>query len=765
MLDPLLNANANTSYPPLPNDWMQMFAGFQPVDKIGSNLSNSPPEIDVPILYFFGDNDSIVPPYQAKLYKDTYDAAHSTAGPMGSPLTFDTLYPRIGGHHGSRDLDSKDREEGISFFDQELRGISDADRDGLEDTNETGLTAGFSDTDGDGQMDGNEYIHSGDNITEAVDPSSKFQITSMSKKLDPTQTEWDIELYFDGKGSTAADYVLQSCKWLLKDDGNGSFRTYPRWKDMVQSPMITNLSTGKFKATFNRAVNSGSDEKYYRVALVSTNSNFNSVTTAPVGIKKGRIRRENHPQTGTSTAKDVVNLICSPFHNPDERRVAVLSKSNIALVTTWVTHAGLAMPFSARGKLQTLPLHPTNTSDFEYYVIIQKDFSKSSNRAGRSSVPPPVYLPSPEDHGIEGHWWFLDGASANSITITERHSYLTQAFDLPLHSSVSIRKLISLADLFDGLKNTAAGAPVDSWLRASAGAPSPFVHGDKIRFLKRGSHNVVWETLGSFSPPIASQATITFDEMTNPRIGQWRDETTNAVVKLEDYRLMPDEAIQYIAKPANYGLDYETYWNSGFVSTSDIYAYVNSLAGTATLPINPPTTNFGGVEYGRSTIGWPFPTDSRLATYSGQSTMFFDSGLTMKMNKIDAATGLRTTTGTLGQSNLPSTDTAGAVMYYTDYLGPNYIGDSPLSASVVWGDFTGEFFYYAPALPLIRSVDVRDPSQIVYGTNLAAEGGTVVNSKLKLRGGRGYNILMNRKPGEEHMFLQEWRMRRPYRRP
>ncbi len=763
--NPAANQSAMAPYYPLlPSVWKNLFLGKNIVDYIGANLSNTPPEPDPPILYMYGDCDSVVSPFQPERYKSVYLSV------TGS--TFDNIFPRTGEKHGYRDIDRKDRGEYVCFFDQELRGIVDADRDGLSDANEPVANNAY-DTDGDGQLDGIEYKHSG--ITgvfaaggEVDDPSSTFRITSVTKVLDTTLGTWKITIDFDGNGSLGSSdnqYTLQTCKWLFNNDDD-SGRAYARWKDVTQDIGLSSLAPGKFRCSILRPVNAANDEKFYRVAMVDPLSKMREVTTAPFGLQKGLIRRNQTP-IGGPVAATMINLICSPFHNPDERRVRVDSVSSTATIpvqTTWLHNSGIASPFGSLPSFLTSGA--TNTGSFGYYAIIQDDFDFSSKRAGRSALPPPPDTPNPEDHGIEGHWWFVDSATANSVTMTERASNQTQASGIPANSSISIRKLTSLADIFEGLRDTRMSPVVPNrWLRAldvvGGIAPSPFLDGDTIRFLPRDSHSVDWSVAMSFSLPWANPLTLRFVDQ-GVFDGFWVDIANPTIpVDLSTYYLRPDEAIEYNASPAAANDNSETYWISGMVLTSDLIAYVNALAvdsqGNQTFPADrnaPGAQNFGPVSYGVSTVGWPFSADCPLATYFGRSTMFFESGLTMRVDD-----------GTFANNDLPSTFSAGAILFHTDYkLGGGYQGDAPTLSTAIWGDYTGDHQYWAPQLPLVRRVELPGGVRI-YGTNIPPGlGGIVDNTVQELRAGRGYHVLLNRTNPSERL-IHEWRMRRPYRRP
>ncbi len=756
----------------LPSAWADLFVGFQIADKIGANF----PQNDPPILYMYGDCDSVVSPYQPTRYKQIHDNIFPAA-------PFDRLIARGGEKHGYRDMDKKDRGEYACFFDEHLRGIVDMDRDGLDDANEPPQIPGspMADIDGDGQLDGNEYAHAGlagvhSGVNEVTDPSKTFKFTSLTKELKSIAAPydyWEITAKFNGKLGNS--YVVQACDWLFSDEGD-AFQVYPEWKvipGIQVLPPAQGQPTNEFTVSFLRKVDSANTEKYIRIALVLNSGKFHSVTTAPVGIEKGLIRRNQ----GGSLA--VSNFICSPFHNPDERRVLLNSAptqtgSYPMAVTTWSTNSGSTSPFGSI-VLPNPSIDLAHTGNHEYYAIVQDDYAFSSRRSGRAVLPVPqgTTLPSPEDHGMEGHWWFVDSASPTSISMFERDpSYMEQALDLPVNSSISVRRLTSLADLFQGLRDV--NVP-HHWLAASDGAPSPFVDGDRIRFLQRSAHQLDWTNLVmTFANTMTSNAgqeadvILKYIDLPGATGGYWVDEASTSTpmpaVQLEHYRLRPDEAIEYIAMPSSVGDDAEAYWTSGFVSTSDVYAYVNAVPlDSASNPISLPMGNTGLVSYAVSTIGWPFPTDCKIATYFLQSSMFFESGMTMKVDS-----------GTANQNYLPPTNTPGAVLFYSDYEDQLFIGDAPENdPTVVWGDYTGDHKYYAPALPFIRTID-KNNNQFTNVNSGVTHNGRFPAGALpeatplpqeRLRAGRGYNVLMNRATADNSRLLHAWRMRRPYRRP
>ncbi len=754
----------NTIYQVIPTDWAQMFTGHNIVDLVHSAAP--------PVFYLYGDTDSVVVPFQAERFKTVYDG-RATASNLSQ-------FPRFGQRHGWRDMDQKDFEAFADFFDLHIRGIVDSDKDGLPDSQEAAFSVSEWDTDGDGQGDRNEYEH--ENLTgtpvagssDLDNPFKTFRITSIKKKLNMGLKNWRITITFQGGGGNAAsDYEVQTSISLFSEGPPVQF--YPQWKTVLQNYTITPTGTpDEFEFTLNRPVNAGSDEKFYRVVFKggSAMAAFRTISTAPVGLDRMLISR-NDPLASTVPR---ANLICYPFQTPDLWRVRVNTATQASAQTIWTSANTTAYPVSVTTNPNT-PIYPTEAGSFEYYAMISEDWDTSSRRPGRITLPlsPTNQSPNPEDHGLEGHWWFLDAAAGSTMTLDDWPSNDTLATAISPGSSVSVRRLASLADLFDGLQDTRPSAGANRWLRAAditsspstVNVPSPFRAGDQIRFLKRCAHSIAWDGSMSFTPSEVEAWTILEFYDGGIYNGYWFESTDSNTpplpVDLDSFHMRPDEAIEYLATPLSSDKD-DQYWSSGLVPTSDIVAYVNALAtptGCPSIPsqqVFPPAADSGTVYYGVSAIGWPFPVSSKIVTRDKQDSMFFASGLTMDPD-------LGTSINGMNNVDLPPTSLAGAVLFYTDYTAIDYVGDSAQTATAVWGQDTGLYAYWDVPLPLVRSAYISSAGR-VFGNNLGlgSQGGTVGEPLQTFRSGRGYNILMNRASATEKL-VQEWRMRRPYRRP
>ena len=770
----------NQIYPYLPADWTTYTTGVSVVDHMDAT--------DPPTIYFFGDKDSVVVPYQAQRFRDVYQQVHNGA-------SFLNQYPRAGAVHGWRDLDYKDSEAIANFFDEKLRGIVDRDDDGLSDTLEVNVGLNSRDSDGDGQPDGNEYIHQGSTGPALAgddldNPGRTFRIHSISRSLygfggssgTTSFDTWYIDIVFEGRvGLTNPQnfYEVQVTNWLLKDDPDGPKRLYAPWRKpqaAVTFSVVPGPGNNLYKASILRPVNAPADDKFYRIAFVPPGSGAQAarqVATAPVGVEKLRMKRR--------TTDVTVNLICSPFLNGDEWRgkITTISSNTAGTTFTWSPAAGVTLPaLSPLGGSTATLVGPS-----EYYAIVQQDESIASKRPGLAPQPAPnptvrTVTPHPEDEGMMGHWWFLNGSltAGNSITMSNR-DVPTKGQNLPPGSSVAIRRLINLADIFHGLE--APNAPLQ-WLSAQdqvtvngspVFAPSPFLPQDKIRFLARESASVDWSINNSFLPSEkAALVTLEFRRNVDPSgniqpYGYWFDvdDPNMTPVDLRDYRLRPDEAFEYVAVATSDGADHP-YWVSGHVPVADMYAYVKIDAKDRGdgdpvnhVPVfwypdpNPgPQTNVDLAYYGMSSVGWPFPVDCDLVTEDVQTTGFFESGLTLSPEQ-GSLSGL-----------LPPATIPGALLLHTNPEDALYVDDVPENSTAVWGDDDGHYSYWAYTMPHIRTISMKGGTKVK--TNNIDGGGTAFRPAISLRGGRGYTILMNRDQSDPRT-LKSWRMRRPYRRP
>ncbi len=761
--DPIVNgASLLSYYPEPPADWVNYLSGHCIVDLLDPT---APADTYPPVQWIQGDRDHQVPFFQLTRFKQVVNA-------MANPITLEEVITTgPGQEHGFRDMDRDSAEMQSQFIDRYVRQIIDSDDDGLVDGSDR--LPNKRDIDGDGQPDGNEFEDNGNILTNEADSSKTFRITDVTSTspgvLGAGSKKWELKLTFTGFSGNKDDYVVQACNWIF-DDGLGTTfspdQRYPLWKDFPNAGPITvsNAANNEYAVVVNRGVNAPAPEKFYRIALKGPVSDpYSRVATAPVGIERRIIRRR---VGSTATA----NLICSGFVNEDVWRGRVSSPvvdpadPNRVILTL---NSSLSTPISAPQASPPPPFMATELNRrYTHYAIIQKDADIENAPIGTIAF---------SDRGREGHWWYVHESSTNTVTLVQNGSPTGDILSIPDGSHLSIRRLRSLGDIFEGLEDTATP---NHWHKHAtvngASNGSPMKDGDRIRIISRTTVDVDWAIPNSFMQAVpTADVELKFNAPSGQSWGTWDEDLvgTGTTVVLADIRLRPDEALEYLAVANSTASGEGTaIWTSGHVSTSDIMAYVDS---------NPrvwdplllmfvdwfPSQTSGMVYYSLSTIGWPFPHDTKLVTGADQSSWFFESGLVVENPHL---LGSILPTGNLS-SEVPPSDVGSVFLAFSDpyddtwgmRVGGAFIQDRPNDMWFVWGGYTGQYQYQFEPRPFVRFLA---PVNV---TGFATS--TTEEVRDPLRSARGMYAVANRSSwvasAPPTATIREWRLAKPYRRP
>ncbi|MCB9832046.1 MAG: hypothetical protein H6807_06175 [Planctomycetes bacterium] len=699
---------------------------------------------DPPVLHLWGTRDFIQYEYQQTLIS----AQATAAGIDYRPI------PRPGLGHGWRDIDGEDEAELIAFLDDVLLGLPDADRDRLPDVLDADDT--LPDQDGDGQNDLAEYGQG----TWDQDATSVFRIDAFLYSLNATTGNWDIELRFNVPPNVqSTPVVLQECAELARRDvvvtPLGSFEGRPIWEPLWAdaNPIGLVYTAPGGTVTYHRLNFSITPamavKNFYRLGLATPAGGFVTVVTEPIGIRQGRIVR--------STTGTVVNHLAPAFERQSLGRTLVGSATQNAvdplLCDLLFYNAGQGAPAFALngvnpGPDPNLGTTFTNCSNYRYYLKVEDD----------ESVSRPTAIP--DERGLEGHWWFVDGVTTSGgaltgLSVRERAlpgTALTRADQMTGQGqSVSIRPLVSLADLFAPYRNPAnpnQWRAYDSTIGAASHAATPFHIGDKIIFVKR-DHVTLNFSLSGTQPTTPPLLTLQFQSTASRDWGKWCVAGTTTARNLDDLRFRPDEAVQYLA--VAYGgasLD-SNYVEAGFVATADVVAYLNADAGVPS-PTNPTTP-----KHGLCLVGWRFPEPSFLQSRACSDGRFFrDNPYPISVNGV-----------------IPDGSQRGSLLFWSDPDFSGYLGDDPFASSAwaTFGEQDGDHAYFFDPMPSVRGLRVYGGNLELYDNRHPLTGDASPIVDRQFLPGRGYAVLTNDATGTDPVpvgeEIREWRLRRPYRKP